>query len=198
MLIMKKVLQLDSMGQSALIITFMLFSWLMMQVVHEMGHVIGAWLTGGEVTRVALHPFIFSRTDLEHNPHPLIVVWAGAVFGVVGPLLVLLVAKWLRSPGLYLFRFFAGFCCMVNGIYISCFPVDGMADPSVMIEYGSPRWALILFGVVTVPLGFYLWHRQGARFGLGDSEGHVNRSAVIVSCVLLVCVVGLELLFNSL
>jgi hypothetical protein len=42
--------------QILLIVTFIGFSWLAMQVVHEAGHVLLARLTGGEVTKVALHP----------------------------------------------------------------------------------------------------------------------------------------------
>ena len=59
-----------------------------MQAVHEAGHVFGAWATGGRVARVVLHPLTISRTDLEHNPYPLAVVWAGPVFGVVVPVVL--------------------------------------------------------------------------------------------------------------
>ena len=43
-------------AQILLIVTFIAFSWLAMQVVHEVGHVLVARLTGGEVLKVALHP----------------------------------------------------------------------------------------------------------------------------------------------
>lgn len=39
-------------------VTFIGFSWLAMQVVHEAGHVLVARFTGAEVTKVALHPLI--------------------------------------------------------------------------------------------------------------------------------------------
>ena len=53
----------------------LLGSWLGMQAVHELGHVFGAWLTGGRVQQVVLHPLTISRTDLAENPSPLVVVW---------------------------------------------------------------------------------------------------------------------------
>ena len=31
-------------------------------------------------------------------------------------------------------------------------------------------WQLWLFGLGTVPVGFYLWHRQGPHFGLGAED----------------------------
>jgi hypothetical protein len=51
---MKRLLQI------LLIVTFIGFSWLAMQAVHEAGHVLVARLTGGEVIKVALHPLIVS------------------------------------------------------------------------------------------------------------------------------------------
>jgi hypothetical protein len=72
--------------QVILIASTLLGSWLGMQAVHELGHVAGAWLTGGRVEKVVLHPLTISRTDLAHNPAPLLVVWAGPTVGVLLPL----------------------------------------------------------------------------------------------------------------
>ena len=168
--------------QILLILTFVGFSWLGMQVVHEAGHVLVAKLTGGEVVRVALHPLIVSRTDLGRNPNPLAVVWGGPLFGSLLPLLAFALAALFHWPGVYLFRFFAGFCLVANGIYIGLghFLAKG-ADPWVMTDNGSPLWLLVLFGAVTFPLGLYLWHRQGQHFGLGVAKGSVNTSAALVS-----------------
>ena len=49
-------------------------AWLGMQQVHELGHVIGALVTGAQIESVVLHPLTISRTDLAHNPLPLVVV----------------------------------------------------------------------------------------------------------------------------
>ncbi len=68
-------------SQILLIVSFIGFSWLAMQAVHEAGHVLVARLTGGKVIKVALHPLIVSRTDLGENPHPLAVVWGGPLVG---------------------------------------------------------------------------------------------------------------------
>src|SRR5882724_7707715 len=140
--------------QVLLIVTFIGFSWLAMQVVHEAGHVLVAHLTGGEVTKVALHPLIVSRTDLGENPHPLAVVWGGPLLGSVFPLLCFALAAALEVPGEYLFRFFAGFCLIANGVYIGVgrFLAEG-ADPWAMTENGAPRWLLAAFGVTGFPLG---------------------------------------------
>lgn len=168
-----------------------------MQVVHETGHVIVARMTGGEVTKVALHPLIISRTDVAENPHPLAVVWGGPLLGCLIPLSTFGLAAALRAPGVYLFRFFAGFCLVANGVYIGLGPflADG-ADPQVMTENGSPRWLLAVFGVLATSLGLYLWHREGRHFGLGDGNGVVNPRAALVALGLFLTVTIAELVRN--
>src|SRR3954452_19977310 len=100
--------------QVVLILSAVLASWLGMQAVHELGHVLGAALTGGTVERVVLHPLTISRTDLAHNPSPLLVVWAGPAFGVLLPFALWLVAAAVRFRGASVLRFFAGFCLVAN------------------------------------------------------------------------------------
>jgi hypothetical protein len=184
--------------QLVLIGTFIPFCWLAMQVVHELGHVLLAWATKGEVTKVALHPLIVSRTDLAQNPHPLAVVWGGPVLGSLLPYGAFVAASLSRIPGVYLFRFFAGFCLVANGVYIGTgWLIANGADPEVMIEHGSPTWLLVVFGLLTFPAGLYLWHRQGHHFGLGEANGHVSKSAAAISAALLIVLVAFELIRNQ-
>jgi hypothetical protein len=78
----------DRVWQAVLMISTLLFSWLGMMLIHEFGHVLFAWLSGGAVARVVLAPLEFSRTDLQKNPHPLFVACGGALVGSVLPILV--------------------------------------------------------------------------------------------------------------
>jgi len=184
-------------GQIVLIVTFLGFSWLAMQAVHESGHVLGAVMSGGAVSKVVLYPFAFSRTDLSRNPHPLLVVWAGPLAGTSLPLLAFLVARCLRWPNVYLFRFFAGFCLIANGVYIAFGPSEGGADTAVMLSHGTPRWTMMAFGILSALFGLYLWHRQGPHFGLGEAKGNVDRRAVIASAALFAAITLAELVANS-
>src|ERR1041384_6792881 len=56
--------------QILLIISFVAFSWLAFMVVHEFGHALTAWLTGGSVALMVLHPLQISWTAFSRNPCP--------------------------------------------------------------------------------------------------------------------------------
>ena len=174
--------------RTLLIVATLLGSWLGMQAVHELGHVVGAWATGGRVARVVLHPLTISRTDLAENPRPLVVAWAGALAGVAVPLLMWLLAKAARLPAEFVLRFFAGFCLVANGAYIAIGSLAGIGDAGDLLRHGAPGWCLWLFGVLAVPAGLGLWHRQGRHFGLGP-EPYGVRPAVVgtvaIACALL-------------
>lgn len=158
--------------QAVLIASTLLGSWLGMQAVHEAGHVLGAWRSGGRVARVVLHPLTISSTELADNPSPLVVAWAGPIFGVLGPL-----ALWAggrRLPASFVLRFFAGFCLLANGAYIGLGSFGAVGDCGEMLRHGSPIWQLWLFGAASAPAGLRLWHRQGEHFGLGRANGRVD------------------------
>jgi hypothetical protein len=179
--------------QFILILSTILGSWLGMQAVHELGHVLGARLTGGRVERVVLHPLTISRTDLADNPRPLAVVWAGPILGITIPVVLWGMSAWFGLPGAFILRFFAGFCLLANGLYIGVGSFDRIGDCGEMLRHGSEPWQLWLFGAATAPAGLLLWHRQGPCFGLGPASGHVSRGTAYGTagaCVLLL-VLGL-------
>jgi hypothetical protein len=183
--------------QTVFIVSAVLSSWLGMQAVHESGHIMAAWLTGGRVDRVVLHPLTISRTDLADNPRPLLVVWAGPLVGCLLPLLVWIGAAFLRQPWTYLPRFFAGFCLIANGAYIAVGAFDRIGDAGEMLRHGSPLWSLLAFGVATIPSGLWLWHRQGPHFGLGPAKGKVNPVAAYSCFALLLLLIALGLIVDG-
>jgi hypothetical protein len=163
-----------------LITSTLVASWLGMQAVHEFGHCVGAWLSGGIVERVELKPWSISQTVLSHNPKPLIVVWAGPVVGVVLPVIIWLISAMAIWSFAFVLRFFAGFCLVANGLYLGVGSFFEIGDCGEMIRHGSSVWQLWIFGLVTVPLGFWLWHGQGRFFGIGVHAQFVSRHIAIV------------------
>lgn len=139
-------------------VLLLLFSWYAMQAVHEFGHVLGAWATGGNVQRVVLHPLEISRTDVSPNPLPLTVAWAGPLVGVALPLAVAglsWLTKWRFAWVVY---FFAGFCLVANGTYIGAGSFQGVGDAGDLLRLGAPQWLLIVFGLISACGGLALWH----------------------------------------
>lgn len=174
--------------QIVLIISTIIASWLGMQLVHESGHLLGAGLTGGKVQQVVLSPLTISRTDLSHNPSPLIVVWLGPVVGAAAPVLIWRIAASLGSKAAFVLRFFAGFCLIANGAYLGFGSFDGVGDCGEMLKYGSPIWSLWLFAASTIPCGFWLWHSLGGDFGMGPNAKPINSIVVyqvVITTILL-------------
>ncbi len=139
--------------QLLLIASYLPFCWLAMMAVHELGHVLGAFATGGQVARVVLHPLAISRTDLVANPHPMWTSWAGPLFGMTAPMFLHVVFHKKQWTCDYLVRFFAGFCLIANGMYIGIGSFGQIGDAGDLLRHGSPIWLLWLFGIATVPAG---------------------------------------------
>jgi hypothetical protein len=190
-------MQASRIYQALLIFSAISASWLGMQDVHEFGHALGAWLTGGKVERIVLHPLTISRTDLSHNPNPLPVVWAGPIVGVLLPLLAWSVAGALKLRASFLFRFFAGFCLIANGAYIGLGSLQNIGDAGEMFRHGSPVWLLWLFGLLTTPPGLGLWNGQGKYFGLGSAQGNVDRGVAIAMSLVCVALLAIGLIIDG-
>jgi hypothetical protein len=188
---------MNRLHQIILIFSVLVASWMGMQAVHEFGHVLGAWASGGSVAKVVWHPLTISRTDFADNPHPLLVVWAGPVLGVLLPVAFWLIGKTARMPGIYVLRFFAGFCLIANGAYIAFGSFDAIGDCGQMLRHGSPPWSLWVFGLVTMPAGLWLWHRQGEHFGLGKAKGTVNPSVAFGTFGICLLLLALSLAFGG-
>lgn len=154
--------------RAVLIGSMLIACWLGMQAIHECGHVLTAWFTGGEVECVGLHPLAISHTDLRYNHRPLETAWGGPVFGVLAPLVCWGLAMWLRSSLAFLLRFWAGFCLVANGAYLGFGAQTRVGDCGDLLRHGAAVWQLWLFGALTMPLGFWLWNGQGRHFGLGN------------------------------
>ena len=166
-------------------VSLVALSWFAMMAVHEAGHVLGAFITGGSIERVVLYPLTISRTDVSPNPHPAIVVWLGPVFGSVLPLAVFAIVPQRLTVLGYMARFFAGFCLIANGTYISIGAFDRVGDCDEMLRTGTPLWAMVAFGAIAVPLGLYLWH------GLGSLRQVIKEPPVVEARLACVVVVAL-------
>ena len=174
-----------------------LLSWLLMQAVHELGHVLAAIVTGGIVTHVELHPLRISRTDVSPNPIPLLVIWAGPVIGCLLPVACWLLIQTGSWACAIWWRFFAGFCLVANGCYLGTAIVAPVGDARELLRHGTPIWSLALFGAFFVPAGFALWNGQGTAFGIGRGAEPPNWRRVSIVVTALLVVVAAELFWSG-
>jgi hypothetical protein len=182
--------------QIQLIAATVVFSWLAMQVVHECGHVIHAWTSGGHVARVVLYPFEISRTEVTPNLRPQFVAWGGPLWGSLIPLGIHGLLPWRDWMRAWLSAFFAGFCLIANGGYLlggSVFPVG---DAQTLLENGAPRWTLVVFGIAGLASGLSLWNGLGKHFGLGKPASDIDKSAAWGMTAWAVALLIVELLLH--
>ena len=138
-------------------------SWLALMGVHEFGHVLHAWLSGGHVSGVHFGLFEFSRSELSFDPHPQFVAWGGPIWGCLIPLMIYGAAVAMRLRLQRFLCFFSGLCLIVNGAYIGIGWIDKAGDAGTLLRHGAPPWVMSLAGLASMAGGLLLWHRVGRR-----------------------------------
>lgn len=133
--------------------------WIGMMAVHELGHVLGAVVTGGRVLRVTVPLAGFSETIVHPNPWPRVQVWSGPLLGIALPI-GLWLALW-RTRIRAAFQAFAGWCLIANGAYLGVGWRYDAGDAGELVRLGTPVALLIAFGATSVVGGLYLWHLLG-------------------------------------
>jgi hypothetical protein len=172
------------------------WSWLGMQVLHELGHVLGAVLTGGQVSHVLLKPWAFSRTDLVTNPHPRFVAWAGIIAGIAFPLAIWTASRKMLPGTTPCLRFFAGFCMVATGAYMIGGTIFNAGDPADLGVLGMPAWRMIATGGMALAAGLATWNGLAGKLGFGRGGKTVSRAAAMTSSAILIVLVIVELLIS--
>ncbi len=180
--------------QALLYVSIVGCSWLGMQAVHELGHVLAARASGGRVSQLVIELWGFSRTELSVNPHPLFVVWGGPLLGAALPVAGWGCMYWLVPRQAYLVRFLAGFCLITNGAHLGGGAFTRAGDAGDLLRRGAAFWQLEVFGVATAADGLWLWQGLGPAFGIGATAQPVDRrTAIGMGLLLLTLIVLLEL-----
>ena len=146
-------------GRRALLAATLLYgTWMGMMTVHELGHMLHAWLSGGRVVQVHLPLIGFSQTIVHPNPHEQFVVWGGPIWGILIPLLA---CGGFRMAGRHvpnLLTFFTGFCLIANGAYLGMGWTKRAGDAADLRRLGVSPAVLIAFGLICMTAGLLAWH----------------------------------------
>lgn len=139
-------------------------AWCVMTFTHELGHIIGGVLSGATLQEVDLAPWRMPFSLYQPNPHPLVTLWTGPVFGIALPLAATLLIRrdWAR--------FIGDFCLLANGVYLAAAwgTGDRLLDTAKLIEHGASRWSIGIFCIVTISVGYVRFRRDCIR-ALADS-----------------------------
>lgn len=138
------------------LVFLLVIAWSVMVTTHELGHLLGGWLGGGQMKDFDLAPWRLPYSLFEPNPHPRLTLWAGPWFGVLFPLAV---ASLVRHPA---FWFIAHFCVLANGCYLAIggYVGDRYLDTPMLIEAGASPVSLLLYCIVTIGFGYAGFRRS--------------------------------------
>jgi hypothetical protein len=187
---------MNRLSQLTFLASALVASWLGMQAIHELGHVLAAWATGGTVQQVVFHPLTISRTDVAPKPSPLVVAWAGPLVGAGLPLALAAAAKGMSLSGQRYFDIFAGFCLIANGAYIGIGAIDGIGDAGELLRHGSHVGGLVAFGGIAILSGLWIWHRTSGEFGFGASPRNISARQACFSLTIAVAVTAAAAIFG--
>jgi hypothetical protein len=149
--------------------------------VHELGHALSLWITGGAVARITLAPFSKSFTYYGSLPaFPLFTAWAGLAFSsAVGLLLLACFWTWRSFWNFPLMMI--GLCAMaVNGLY---FTIDSLllagGDATHIILLGTPRPLVLAVGTGLTLLCLIVGYLLLSRFVLAPTDGALWRLIIL-------------------
>ncbi|WP_237607483.1 hypothetical protein [Roseimaritima sediminicola] len=139
-------------------------SWVVMAFTHEAGHLLGGMVCGATLTDFDLAPWRMPYSLHAPDPHPLVTLWAGPLFGVAAPLLVAAILR--KSWG----WFVADFCLLANGGYLALAWVSGdpFLDTPRLLDAGAHPATIVLYCVATIGTG-YVRFRSDCRQVLSPS-----------------------------
>lgn len=130
------------------------FAYPLSTFLHEAGHVVAAWVTGGVVREFVIHPFSSSYVEIEPDPAPLATHAAGVLLGPALALLAaLLCPRRAPSPVSLLVGLTAACAFAASGIYVVVGTVLDKGDPATLMHLGWPATWLVGGGAVGLCVG---------------------------------------------
>ncbi|MEM6329140.1 MAG: hypothetical protein AAF790_02710 [Planctomycetota bacterium] len=142
----------------ALLLPVAAWMWLAFMLVHELGHVAGAWATGGRLVCVNVFPGQLSSTLVRPNPRPGVVLWSGLLCGWIAPAAARLATRTTGRPRRVL-DCWAAFCLLAGGGYLAGGGSERLTDTGQLVAAGWPLPLLVAIGATVASLG-YSWSRR--------------------------------------
>ena len=142
------------------------------RAVHELGHAIGTWVTGGEVYRIILHPFLEGRCEHSTTSFPMITTLAGVGFSILVGSVAILLSRRYHHPMLAPLVMMGIAAFFSSGFYYIVGVIIPFGDPGYLTNaLGASSILVLLFGISMVGLGIVAaTPALGPVFGMGSHE----------------------------
>lgn len=140
--------------QVAAMAPIVVWMWLAMMLVHELGHALAALATGGRLVSLELRPGYLSHTFVQPNPRPSTVAWSGFLVGWLVPQMT---APAWRIDGAIVgqaLRAWAAFCLLAGGVYLATGGGERLTDTGKLTAEGWPLTGLVVVGLVVATVGY--------------------------------------------
>ena len=137
-----------------LVVPVALLYWLAMMLVHELGHALGAKLTGATIVSLDIRPGKISSIIVLPNPRPSFVLWAGFLFGWIFPFIGFPFWNVQRFYVGRLLQGFAHFCLVAGGTYLAVGGGEQLSDTGKLITLGWPHLLLMSVGATVAIVGY--------------------------------------------
>lgn len=168
---------------------------------HELGHAVAMWVTGGQVERITINPFSWSYTYYASAPlFPIVTSWAGVVMGTVFAVLLLLISGLLNNQYLLLLLMITNVVAAAqNGLYLlidSLLLIGG--DATHLIALGVSKIVLIGVGTFLVGSSVLLAVFAFRLVGFQPNDSLLKRTLILEAGVLpfFVATVVYQVIFN--
>lgn len=128
-------------------------------VLHEFGHAMAMWTTGGVIERIVLNPFSWSFVCYGSTPkYPILTAVAGVVFGTCSALLLMALVWRYRHHSWAFTLIMTGIAAtMKDGLYaiVDSILLSG-GDLTILIQLGIPKIWIVSIGMMLFLIGIFL------------------------------------------
>ncbi len=158
------------------------FAWVVIVTLHELGHAIAMWVTGGKVSRIEITPLSWSYTYYGTSPkYPLFTTASGAGIGILLAM-IFLVLTWKLSS-LYAAPFYfvgAGAFLQNGGYYMSDLLLHTGGDASSLVAHSAAlRLPLLILSILVLLPGLFLAIRLLPMIGISSKDSFIVRMLIL-------------------
>lgn len=156
------------------------FAYCTAAALHELGHALAAWLSGGKVQAMRIDPFGGSFVQVVPDSHPILTHSAGFILGPLASLAIVRrrdqLPAWLAPAAIAL--------CTIGLLSCAFYLLVGAAldvgDVRALARLGVPRFALVASGLALLLGGALAASVSLQAFGVGADASIAYRAAILI------------------